>query len=1123
MIIIRNHIRKTLALVLCLTVILSAFGGAFTAANGYDINPYSGLTGKTSWNIDSNGKLTVTGTGSLEFLVSNSGTGYACSPLWKDRLDEIASVVIGPGITEISDSSFYNCTNLKSISIPDTVTSISYDAFRNCSSLTELYIPSGVNDIEISAFDGCSALERITVDPANASFSSDDRGVLFDKDKTVLIKYPAGSTEPEYTLPYSVTEIENLAFCGAKTLEKAELPDGLKKIGVSAFSDCYALRSIDLPDSVSSIGGNAFSGCSSLTECILPDGLTSLGQYVFMNCSALNYVYIPAGVTSLSCESFTNCRSLKNVSIDKNNKKYCNEDEVVFNKDMTELILYPMGRTGAGYEIPDTVKTIGNHAFAGCTGLKFVHIPSTVTKIESYSYYDSFINTDLEYICSDSVGSRAKSYADEKGVDFVLCSGGDHSEAFSLTELEINAGAQSVSLRGEYPDSVRLALTADGVSADGEDYFWKSSDEEIVKVGGDGTVTAVHCGEAAVTVSGEKCADDEIKVIVGHDYKPTVTKPTCTENGYTEYTCADCGDSYQAEQTAAPGHFYVDGICTGCGEKSPDLLLSEAKEAALRELDEIKTGCVSDEAKAVIEEAAEKINSLTDPEGAESVLSEAEEGATAADEALENAKVKAVNALNEVKNGAVSDSAKEIAAAAIDEIENATSLEEVDSLKSKAYADASADEKVLEYAKSNAASELEEEETSAVSDEAKTILRDAAEAVQNAATTAEAEALEKKALADADAADKALADAKAQAASELEEIKTSAKSSEAREIAETALDDLNGATNLDSVASIKEKAVGEAAAADDCNISGHRFENGFCRVCGHVQYWDYTITNGKAVIDGYSGNDFELKIPSTLEGAPVVGISDSAFAKNGNLFYVRIPESVTSIGENAFRGCSILSEVYMCGSASIASGAFADCPFLALFCANAPSVTAAAGAFDGCDERLNIIAPKGSKTLEVFSKQGFSCTGFEYPVLRGESKVIAFSGKTVLYRDFDYNYWAELVLQCPDAVYLRFDSLELEGIAPDAAEGSLDESHYDPKAENLTFLNIYISVRIDGEVITFDKLTEMLNNGYSELILAFDDDDGGSMTLLQRIGDGLKKVFHALTKIINAVIRVFKK
>ncbi|MEO1859954.1 MAG: leucine-rich repeat domain-containing protein [Verrucomicrobiales bacterium] len=120
---------------------------------------------------------------------------------------------------------------------------------------------------------------------------TDMNGVLFNKEKTVLIAYPAGKTGTNYTIPDSVTSI-----------------------GQSAFFQCTSLTSITIPDSVTSIGGNAFLGCSSLISITIGDNVTSIGDWAFNLCTGLTSITIGASVTSIGEMAFWDCTSLTGIT-----------------------------------------------------------------------------------------------------------------------------------------------------------------------------------------------------------------------------------------------------------------------------------------------------------------------------------------------------------------------------------------------------------------------------------------------------------------------------------------------------------------------------------------------------------------------------------------------------------------------------------------------------------------------------------------------------------------------------------------------------------------------------------------------------------------------------------------
>ena len=208
-----------------------------------------------------------------------------------DSCCNLKSIIIPNGVTLIGWGVFAGCENLTSITIPDSVTNIDTMAFYNCTSLMNVTIPSSVEFIDSDAFFGCTNLTSITVDLNNKYYSSDD-GILYSKDKTELIEYPAGKADTTFTIPDSVTNIGCPGFAECANLTAITIPDSVTNIGVSAFFNCTSLTSITIPNSVTSIGDSAFSGCTSLTSVIIPESVKSIGDFAFSDCKNLTRIII---------------------------------------------------------------------------------------------------------------------------------------------------------------------------------------------------------------------------------------------------------------------------------------------------------------------------------------------------------------------------------------------------------------------------------------------------------------------------------------------------------------------------------------------------------------------------------------------------------------------------------------------------------------------------------------------------------------------------------------------------------------------------------------------------------------------------------------------------------------
>ena len=313
--------------------------------------------------------------------------------------------------------------------VPTSVKTIGSYVFLNSENLSKVYIPSSVTTVYGSSFLNCSYLTGIFVDPGNNYYTYED-GVLYNKDKTELIRVPGGKrgdfTVPDsvrsigdnafswcqyltgvtisssvesieddafrsctnlktIVIPNSVKSLGEYAFYDCNSLTEIDLPTSVVSIGDRAFSDCKALEQINIPSSVVSIGDSAFCKCEALTEIILPSSVEDLGESAFSDCTSLTRVNIPPKVEKLGWFVFWGCKSLTEIEADRKNPKFASEDGVLYNKEMTEIVRYPQAKEGE-YQIPSTVTNIGIFAFYECTGLTEIDIPSSVTSIDSSAF-----------------------------------------------------------------------------------------------------------------------------------------------------------------------------------------------------------------------------------------------------------------------------------------------------------------------------------------------------------------------------------------------------------------------------------------------------------------------------------------------------------------------------------------------------------------------------------------------------------------------------------------------------------------------------------------------------------------------------------------------------------------
>ncbi len=325
------------------------------------------------------------------------------------RGNSATEYIIPDGVTSIANCAFLSCSNLESITISDSVTSVGIRAFSRCSDLTNIVIGNGIKVIGDYTFEDCTGLESIIIPRSvtsisglafnycsnlksfsvaenNAFYSNDSNGVLFNKNKTKIIRYPDGNTATEYTVP-----------------------DSVKYIGDYAFSNCYSITSVVVPKTVLQIGLGAFKGCNRLKEIALPfNGYSK--ETTFSAKDAFGYIF---GYSSKS--DYGTTEQIVQV-------KYPHIDWTI-GKAYYYYIPYSLKKviiTGDDFfdfencdricnvVVPEGLESV-NISFFGATGYKSVTIPDSVTEI-NISYMSGVI-----YGYSPSA---AETYAKDNGFAF---------------------------------------------------------------------------------------------------------------------------------------------------------------------------------------------------------------------------------------------------------------------------------------------------------------------------------------------------------------------------------------------------------------------------------------------------------------------------------------------------------------------------------------------------------------------------------------------------------------------------------------------------------------------------------------------------------------------------------
>jgi hypothetical protein len=413
------------------------------------INAYSGEKGTDSYevNYSANTIPNLAFSGCYELItVKLSSTVDTIGSEAFDRCFNLKTCLIPSSSTLrcISYGAFEFCEELESINFPHTLTYIGDWGFWCCKNLRTFNIPSSVLTIGNLAFYESGIY--ITINADNPNYSSND-GVLYDKNKSILIYYPT-SKSGDFIIPASVRVIATAAFYNCDKIRAIDIPASVRRIDISAFTSCdslqyakisadtiggYAfencdlLKDVTLTNNIKLIGYSAFEFCKSLDSIIIPANVSIIGEEAFnctglvsasiaadticllafegcsklkkinlatnvsvifpgafARCNSLDSILIPSSVKIIGDGAFTSCKGPFGVSED--NPYYSSVDGVLYDKKMKRLIQCTAFKKNL--TIPSTVKSIGIAAFYGCDSLRSVSIPESVNSIGIGAFFN---------------------------------------------------------------------------------------------------------------------------------------------------------------------------------------------------------------------------------------------------------------------------------------------------------------------------------------------------------------------------------------------------------------------------------------------------------------------------------------------------------------------------------------------------------------------------------------------------------------------------------------------------------------------------------------------------------------------------------------------------------------
>ena len=358
---------------------LHNYGNAYFHYNVVDWG-YCGGEGdgtNLTWTLDSEGTLTISGTGIMGTYHENpisftsAPWGFTSAP-WGgsvENVQRIKNLVIENGVENVGSYAFSYCPALVSVTLPDSLLTLERGSFYYCTGLESITIPNSVTKIVDFSFYYCTGLQDVTL-------SSGLTGIWGH------VFYHCTSLE-SITIPDSITKIGGYAFGGCSSLKNVAIPNSVVDIGECSFCACPALKSITIPDSVTRIGGGAFQG-SGLEHVTIPDSVTRIWDSAFSHCEHLVSVTVGSGVTRIDSAAFNTCTSLTDVSLPEG---------------LTSIAGGTFNCCGSlkNIDIPNSVTSIGDRAFYQCGSLESIRIPDGVTYIgeQAFEYCASLANATL--------------------------------------------------------------------------------------------------------------------------------------------------------------------------------------------------------------------------------------------------------------------------------------------------------------------------------------------------------------------------------------------------------------------------------------------------------------------------------------------------------------------------------------------------------------------------------------------------------------------------------------------------------------------------------------------------------------------------------------------------------
>lgn len=309
----------------------------------------------------------------------------------------ITNASLNEGLEEIGEMAFANQYFKDTLTLPSTIKKLGDYAFCNCTAVEKVVLPKNLEEYGDNVFGGSTAVAEFAIDSSNAYYSVDNQGILYNKNKTVLVQCPSNRFDP-VVIPEGVTKIGDHAFFMVDELQDYTFPSTVTEFGYRAFAHTYNLSSFTIPNSVTKIGENCFDK-SGITSITIGTGLTELPEQAFIE-TGLTSVTIPGNVKKIGDEAFSLCSKITSLTLEEG------VEEIGYGA------FYTAGLTTL--TMPSSLKKIDDSAFAS-TSITRLNVGAGLESIGSFVFTSKSDDaTTIESIAVDANNANFKNDENNK-------------------------------------------------------------------------------------------------------------------------------------------------------------------------------------------------------------------------------------------------------------------------------------------------------------------------------------------------------------------------------------------------------------------------------------------------------------------------------------------------------------------------------------------------------------------------------------------------------------------------------------------------------------------------------------------------------------------------------------